>query len=165
LEAIMQDALVDFTQSLPLWLQWAGVMLAAAIPFIESYFGTLIGAIAGVPLPLAVLAAVVGNAVSMLVFVFIASAARQKLLARRGADAATDAPSPRRERVKRMFDRFGVPGVSLLGQTVLPSQITSGMMVSFGASRNAVIVWQIISIVIWAIVFALIGQAGIALFR
>lgn len=161
----MQDALVDFTQSLPLWLQWAGVMLAAAIPFIESYFGTLIGAIAGVPLPLAVLAAVVGNAVSMLVFVFIASAARQKLLARRGADAATDAPSPRRERVKRMFDRFGVPGVSLLGQTVLPSQITSGMMVSFGASRNAVIVWQIISIVIWAIVFALIGQAGIALFR
>ncbi|MFS2280757.1 hypothetical protein V2S04_08035 [Microbacterium sp. OR21] len=161
----MQDALVDFTQSLPLWLQWAGVMLAAAIPFIESYFGTLIGAIAGVPLPIAVLAAVVGNVISMLVFVFIASAARQKVLARRGADAATDAPSPRREKVKRMFDRFGVPGVSLLGQTVLPSQITSGMMVSFGASRNAVIVWQIISIIIWAIIFALIGQAGIALFR
>lgn len=161
----MQDALVDFTQSLPLWLQWAGVMLAAAIPFIESYFGTLIGAIAGVPLPIAVLAAVVGNVISMLVFVFIASAARRKVLARRGADAATDAPSPRREKVKRMFDRFGVPGVSLLGQTVLPSQITSGMMVSFGASRNAVIVWQIISIIIWAIIFALIGQAGIALFR
>ncbi|WP_313480332.1 hypothetical protein [Microbacterium sp.] len=161
----MQDALVEFTQSLPLWLQWAGVMLAAAIPFIESYFGTLIGAIAGVPLPIAVLAAVVGNVISMLVFVFIAAAARQKVLARRGADAATDAPSPRREKVKRMFDRFGVPGVSLLGQTVLPSQITSGMMVSFGASRNAVIVWQIISIIIWAIIFALIGQAGIALFR
>ena len=161
----MQDALVDFTQSLPLWLQWAGVMLAAAIPFIESYFGTLIGAIAGVPLPIAVLAAVAGNVVSMLVFVFIASAARQKVLARRGADAATDAPSPRREKVKRMFDRFGVPGVSLLGQTVLPSQITSGMMVSFGANRNAVIFWQIISIIIWAIIFALIGQAGIALFR
>lgn len=161
----MQEALVDFTQSLPLWLQWAGVMLAAAIPFIESYFGTLIGAIAGVPLPIAVLAAVVGNVISMLVFVFIAAAARQNVLARRGADAATDAPSPRREKVKRMFDRFGVPGVSLLGQTVLPSQITSGMMVSFGASRNAVIVWQIISIIIWAIIFALIGQAGIALFR
>ena len=161
----MQDALVDFTQSLPLWLQWAGVMLAAAIPFIESYFGTLIGAIAGVPLPIAVLAAVAGNVVSMLVFVFIASAARQKVLARRGAAAATDAPSPRREKVKRMFDRFGVPGVSLLGQTVLPSQITSGMMVSFGASRNAVIFWQVVSIIIWAVIFALIGQAGIALFR
>ncbi|MFJ4045675.1 hypothetical protein ACIPV2_08035 [Microbacterium sp. NPDC089987] len=161
----MQDALVDFTQSLPLWLQWAGVMIAAAIPFIESYFGTLIGAIAGVPLPIAVLAAVVGNVISMLIFVFLADAARRKVLARRGADADAASPSPRRQKVKRMFDRFGVPGVSLLGQTVLPSQITSGMMVSFGANRNAVILWQVISIIIWAIIFALIGQAGIALFR
>ncbi len=161
----MQDALIDFTQSLPLWLQWAGVMLAAAIPFIESYFGTLIGVVAGVPLPVTLLAAVTGNVISMLAFVFVAATARQKVLARRGAGADAVEPSPRRMKVKRMFDRFGVPGVSLLGQTVLPSQITSGMMVSFGASRNAVILWQIISIIVWAVVFALIGQAGIALFR
>ncbi|WP_336644947.1 hypothetical protein [Microbacterium sp. USHLN186] len=160
----MQDALVDFTQSLPLWLQWAGVMLAAAIPFVESYFGTLIGIVAGVPVPIAVLAAIIGNAASMLAFVFTAAAARRKVLARRGGDAEAE-PSPRRQKVKRMFDRFGVPGVSLLGQTVLPSQITSGMMVSFGASRNAVILWQVISIIVWAVVFAAIGQAGVSLFR
>ena len=161
----MSEALVDFTQSLPVWLQWAGVMLAAAIPFIESYFGTLIGVVAGVPLPIAVAAAVIGNTASMLAFVFAASAARQKVLARRAGGEELPEPSPRRVKVKRMFDRFGVPGVSLLGQTVLPSQITSGMMVSFGASRNAVIVWQIISIIVWALIFAAIGQAGIALLR
>jgi len=162
----MQEALTEFTQSLPIWLQWAGVMLAAAVPFIESYFGTLIGVIVGVPLPITLLAAVIGNVVSMLAFVFAASTARQKVLARRnGADADPAEVSPRRQRVKRMFDRFGVPGVSLLGQLVLPSQITSGMMVSFGASRNAVIFWQVVSIIVWAIVFALIGQAGVALLR
>lgn len=161
----MQEALVDFTQSLPLWLQWAGVMLAAAIPFIESYFGTLVGVVAGVPLPIAVLAAVIGNVISMLAFVFAAATARQKVLARRNGAAEPEEPSARRQKVKRMFDRFGVPGVSLLGQTVLPSQITSGMMVSFGADRNLVIFWQVVSIIVWAIVFALIGQAGIALFR
>ncbi len=161
----MQDALVDFTQSLPLWLQWAGVMLAAAIPFIESYFGTLIGVVAGVPLPITLLAAITGNVLSMLAFVYVASAARSKVLARRSGGGAPEEPSPRRQKVKRMFDRFGVPGVSLLGQTLLPSQITSGMMVSFGANRNAVIVWQILSIILWAVVFALIGQAGVALLR
>ncbi|UNK70562.1 hypothetical protein [Microbacterium sp. H1-D42] len=161
----MSEALVDFTQSLPIWLQWAGVMLAAAIPFIESYFGTLIGILAGVPTPLAVAAAIVGNVASMLAFVFVASKARQKVLARRAGGEEIPEPSPRREKVKRMFDRFGVPGVSLLGQTVLPSQITSGMMVSFGASRNAVIFWQVISIIVWAIIFAMIGQAGVALLR
>jgi len=160
----MQEALVEFTQSLPIWLQWAGVMLAAAIPFIESYFGTLIGVVAGVPLPITLLAAILGNLISMLIFVFAASAARAKVLARRGADQQPE-PSPRRAKVKRMFDRFGVPGVSLLGQAVLPSQITSGMMVSFGASRNAVIFWQVVSIIIWALIFALIGMGGVALFR
>lgn len=161
----MQEALTEFTQSLPVWLQWAGVMLAAAIPFIESYFGTLVGIVAGVPVPVAILAAVVGNLVSMLAFVFAASTARTKLLARRNGGAEGEEPSARRVKVKRMFDRFGVPGVSLLGQAVLPSQITSGMMVSFGASRNAVIFWQIISIIIWAIIFALIGMGGVALLR
>lgn len=160
----MQEALTEFTQSLPVWLQWAGVMLAAAIPFIESYFGTLIGIVAGVPTPVAILAAVVGNMITMLAFVFAASAARAKLLARRSGGEPAE-PSARRAKVKRMFDRFGVPGVSLLGQAVLPSQITSGMMVSFGASRNAVIFWQIISIIIWAIIFALIAMGGMALFR
>ncbi|MBN7793725.1 hypothetical protein JF550_03425 [Microbacterium esteraromaticum] len=161
----MSEALVDFTQSLPTWLQWAGVMLAAAIPFIESYFGTLIGVVAGVPLPIAVAAAVIGNTLSMLAFVFVAATARQKVLARRAQGEELPEPSARRQKVKRMFDRFGVPGVSLLGQTVLPSQITSGMMVSFGANRNAVIFWQIVSIIMWALIFAGIGQAGIALLR
>lgn len=161
----MQEALTEFTQSLPVWLQWAGVMLAAAIPFIESYFGTLIGIVAGVPLPITLLAAVIGNVASMLAFVFAASATRAKVLARRSGGAEPAEPSPRRARVKRMFDRFGVPGVSLLSQAVLPSQITSGMMVSFGASRNAVIFWQVISIILWAIIFALIGLGGLALFR
>lgn len=157
----MYEGLVTFTQSFPEWLQWCGVMLAAAIPFIESYFGTLIGVIAGIPAPIAVLAAVIGNIASMLAFVLTADATRRKILARKGADP--EAPtSARRARVRRMFDRFGVPGVSLLGQAILPSQITSAMMVSFGASRNVVIVWQIISIILWGVLFALLGQAGLA---
>lgn len=40
-------------------------------------------------------------------------------------------------------------GVSLLGQTILPSQITATAMVSFGADRNAVILWQTLSILLW----------------
>jgi len=52
----MYDALVAFTESLPTWAHWLGVMLVSAIPFVESYFGTLIGVLAGVGLPLWILA-------------------------------------------------------------------------------------------------------------
>ena len=56
-----------------------------------------------------------------------------------------------------------MPGVSLLGQTVLPSQITSMAMVSFGASRNAVAIWQVVSIIAWGVLFGGLALAGVRL--
>lgn len=161
----MYDALVAFTESLPAWAHWLGVMLVSAIPFVESYFGTLIGVLAGVPTVVAVIAAIIGNVASMLAFVFAGAGARRKVLAGRAPGEGEPELSPRKQRFKTMFDRFGVPGVSLLGQTVLPSQITSGLMVSFGASRNQVIFWQILSIIIWAIAFAVLGNLGLVALR
>lgn len=155
----MIDQLAQFTQSLPEVVQWAGVALVSAIPFVESYLGSAIGVVAGINPVVAVAAAVVGNIVSMLAVVYGADAIRGRVLAKREPVEET----PRRKRVRRMFDRFGVPGVSLLGQWMLPSQITSGMMVSFGASRNAVVVWQLVSIVLWGIAFGTLAALGVDL--
>lgn len=155
LESMIQG-LQDFTASLPEWLQWAGVMAAGAIPFVESYLGAVIGVLAGLPLPVAIVAAIIGNVISMLVVVLTAHAVRSRV--------ASDSPeSPRRRKLRERFDKYGVAGVSLLGQTLLPSQITSGAMVSFGASRNAVIFWQIISIILWGTAFGLLAHYGVSL--
>ena len=107
----------------------------------------------------AIAAAVIGNVISMLAFVLSAHGIRGKV------KKSDQELSPKRQKLKRMFDRFGVPGVSLLGQLVLPSQITSAAMVSFGASKNAVIFWQIISIIIWGLVFGVLAALGISLLR
>lgn len=157
----MIDALQDFTAGLPTVLQWVGVMIAAAVPFVESYFGSVIGILVGVDPVVAIIAAVAGNVVSMLVFVVSAHGVRSRV--RDGRPSADE--SPRRQRLRAQFDKYGVAGVSLLGQTILPSQITSAAMVSFGASRNAVIVWQIISIVIWGVVFGVLATLGVTTLR
>lgn len=152
----MIQGLQDFTASLPEWLQWAGVVVAGAIPFVESYVGSVIGVLAGLPLPVAIGMAVLGNVITMLIVVLSAHAVRSRV--------ATDKPeSPRRRKLRERFDRYGVAGVSLLGQTLLPSQITSGAMVSFGASRNAVIFWQVISIILWGVAFGLLAHYGITM--
>ncbi|RXZ47603.1 hypothetical protein ESP57_13750 [Agromyces fucosus] len=201
----MIDALQDFTTSLPSFLQWFGVMLISAIPFVESYFGSVVGVLIGLPTALAIGVAVIGNVISMLIFVMTAHGVRGKVVAGKAVrskvsstgarggsgvsgsathgsagvhqaasgvavDAApveTDelAESPRREKLRRMFDKYGVAGVSLIGQTFLPSQITSAAMVSFGANRNTVIFWQIISIVLWGVVFGVLATLGVSLSR
>lgn len=154
----MIESLQEWTTSLPPAIQWIAVMAIAAVPFVESYFGSAIGVVAGIHPVIAVAAAVIGNITSMLVFVLSAHGIRGKV-------TKDQELSPKRQKLKRMFDRFGVPGVSLLGQIVLPSQITSAAMVSFGASKNAVIVWQIISIVIWGVLFGVLASLGIELLQ
>ncbi|MDH6182273.1 putative membrane protein [Microbacteriaceae bacterium SG_E_30_P1] len=155
----MLEALQNFTEGLPAALQWLGVILLGAIPFVESYLGSVIGVLAGLSPFVAIPAAIVGNIISMLVFVLSAHRVRERVT--RDSEKVL---SPRRQKLKERFDRFGVPGVSLLGQLVLPSQITSAAIVSFGASRNAVILWQTISIVLWGVVCGTLAAVGVNLF-
>lgn len=173
----MIDALQDFASSLPGVMQWLGVMLISAIPFVDSYFGSVVGVLIGLPPAIAIGVAVIGNVISMLGFVFAAHGVRSKVVAGRAAAAgagasagsvssssagAVDASSSRNEKVRRAFDKYGVAGVSLLGPFILPSQFTSAAMVSFGANRNAVIAWQIVSIVIWGVVAGVAASLGVA---
>ena len=143
--------LQDFTATVdPVW-QWLVIMGAAAVPFIESSFAAPIGILAGASALVAIPAAIIGNVISMVLVVLLAGRVR-------GATGADERPlTPRRARFKRRFDAWGVPGVSLLGQTLLPSQITSGLMVGFGASRQRVILWQVLSITLWGAGFGLLG--------
>lgn len=157
----MIDALRDFTQSLPELLQWVGVVLAAAIPFVESYFGAAIGVLAGINPAVAIAAAVVGNILSMLAFVLVAHRVRSTV--RTGKTPKPE--TPRRAKLRQRFDTYGVAGVSIAGQLILPSQLTSAAMVSFGASRSAVIFWQIISIALWGVVFGVLATVGVTTFR
>ena len=156
----MIESLQEWTAGLPEVLQWLGVIAVSAIPFVESYLGSVIGVVAGLNPVVAVVAAIVGNVISMAVVVLSADRLRQ----RRGVQA-TEEMSPRKERLRRMMDRFGVPGVSLLGQTVLPSQITSGALVAFGANTRGVLIWQVISIILWGVVFGTLAALGVDLLQ
>ena len=173
LDNLHQD-LMSFTSSLPPALQWLGVMLAGCIPFIESYGASSIGIVAGVPVVLSVFAAIVGNIATMLIAVIGAGAGRLKIAELRSPQSFQRSSAENRlgssrlarrgSRLMAMVHRFGVPVVCMVGQTLLPSQITSVMMVAAGASKKQVILWQCASIVVWAVVFAGIATGVIQAF-
>lgn len=155
----MIEQLQGFAAGFPEWAQWIAIMLVSAIPFVESYFGSVIGVAIGLHPVVAIGAAILGNTISMVAFVLSAHATRSKVRKVRGMGEAEE--SPRRQKLRNAFDRFGVPGVSLLGQILLPSQITSAAMVGFGASKNAVIFWQVISIILWGALFGTLANLGL----
>lgn len=157
----MIESLQAFTESLPPMLQWVGVLLIGAIPFIESYFGSAIAVLIGLNPVVAVALASAGNTVSMLVFVTLAHRVRTPTT----SNKQPRADSAKREKIRQRLDRYGVPGVSLLGQLILPSQFTATILVSFGISKRTVILWQIISIIAWGILFATFTVFGVSVFN
>ena len=154
----MQQHLFQFVDQWDPAFQAVAVALISAVPFVESYVGSALGVLAGMPLWIAVPAAVVGNWLCMFILVMLADKLRGRYAKPYGEKSKS------RERFERMFNKWGVPGVSLIGQTVLPSQVTSAAMVGAGASRQQVILWQSISIVLWGLVFGLLAMGGLAVF-
>lgn len=168
----MQDfifALQNFVTTLPDAVQFLGVVVIGLIPFVESHLGSVIGIAAGVPMPLAVLAATLGNVLSVLAFVYAGAKIRSAF--RRGrpapeADgfggAGEDASGGKPSRVVANMKRFGVPGASLIGPVLLPSQFTSSALVGAGAHRGTVVAWTLVAVVLWGIVS---GGAAAGLFN
>ncbi len=149
--------LQDLTQGLPPLLRWVGVLVAAAIPYVEAEGAAVLGIVAGVNPFVAIPAAVVGNAIALAAVVWLISAARTGLTRGRVAQEA----NPKRQRMRRVFDRYGVPGVSLLGPLLLPSHVTAAAMVGFGAPRTRVFGWGVVAVGLWAVLFGVVAHLGV----
>lgn len=148
------ESLQDFVLGLPEAIQFLGVALAAMVPFVENYGAVVIGSIAGIPIWAAVVMAIIGNVAIVSLITLISGSTRDAVIARK-AGAETQEPAAensRRERVRRLFDRYGIPGVTLFGMLFVPTHFIAAALVSFGSSRTGVIVWHAIAITLYAVV-------------
>lgn len=150
----MFESIQSFVETTdPIW-QWIAVGLAGAIPYVESYLAAALGVAAGVTLPVAITAACVGNWISMFALVQFGHSFRERFIGNKE-------PEGKMFKFKQAFNKYGVAGVSLLGQTLLPSQVTSMGMIALGAPKRRVLFWQTISIIIWGIAFGLLAYVGV----
>ncbi|MET0671948.1 MAG: small multidrug efflux protein [Microbacterium pygmaeum] len=156
------------------------VALAGAVPFIEGEGAVAIGIIGGINPIVAAVAAMAGNFLCVTVLVLLSSRARTAVVSRtrqrsavpstggssmesgegpaadRVAGAPDAAASPRSQKFQRAFERYGVPGVSLLGPLLLPTQFTATMLAAAGIGRARILVWQAVAIFGWTTLVALL---------
>ncbi|MGO3147370.1 MAG: small multidrug efflux protein [Leucobacter sp.] len=165
----------DLVAQVPELIQPLVVALAGAVPFIEGEGAASIGIIGGINPVVAAVAAIVGNFLCVAVLVIGSAGARQAIVTRRdrarnaalvGSSAevmAAEQPvdqSPRREKFQRALSRYGVPGVSLLGPLLLPTQFTATMLAAAGVGKARILFWQALAIVGWTTLLAvIIGSA------
>ncbi|CAH0161044.1 small multidrug efflux protein [Microbacterium foliorum] len=174
-----------FVAQVPELIQPLIVALAGAIPFIEGEGAVSIGIIGGIHPVIAAIAAIVGNFLCVAILVIAGSGARSAIVKRsRNREAvvagagsigsavsepvdagATDRGSARREKFQRAFERYGVPGVSLLGPLLLPTHFTATMLAASGIGKARILIWQAVAIIGWTTIVAVIVGGAVSAIR
>ena len=162
--------LQDVMAQVPVFVQPLIVAVAAMIPFVEGELASVLGVWSGLHPVVAFLGAVAGNFLSVLLVVLFGARVREAIVARRARRVAESGEPPRepkpeskgRRRFRRFLVRFGVPGASILGPLAMPTQITSAMLVSTGVSKQWVLLWQGVAIVLWTALTTLVSVGVLA---
>lgn len=146
--------LQSFTESLPAALQFLGIAVAAFVPYIEGEGAAIIGAVTGINPWIAIPVAIIANVALVALIVLTFEKIRAGIVNRRIAAGKTPQPASEKQRkVRNALEKYGVPGVSLLGPFLLPTYFTAAALTSFGVAKSRVIAWQTVAITLYAVAF------------
>jgi hypothetical protein len=107
-----------------------------------------------------------GGALGVGLFVIGGGQLRERVRARRAAGGrAPRDPGRRSARLRRLYDRYGVPGVGLMAPplTTAPGGVLLGL--ALGAPRDRLRVWGVAGILLWSVVGTALAAAGASLVR
>jgi hypothetical protein len=137
--------------------QWGlfGIFLAGAIPWMEAIAVVPSGIALGLNPIATVIAAVLGNAITIFVFAYAGSSIRARISRRRLAKGKSS-ESPRFEKAVKAFDRYGIYGMAALGPVIIGTQFAAAASVAAGVKPLRVSLLVNASMVIWSIVLAIV---------
>jgi len=138
------------------------VFLGAAIPWLEIALVIPLGIISGLSPFWVMLLAFVGNMLTVLILIIAFQKVQAWLESRKKEDGKGD--SKRTERGKRIWNKYGMPGLALLGPIVIGTHIAAFIGLLFGASKVNTTIWMTISIALWTLVFGIATAMGFDLF-
>lgn len=135
-----------------------GIFLAGAIPWMEAIAVVPSGIVLGLNPYATVIAAVVGNAITIFLFAYAGSSIRAKISQRRIAKGKSS-ESPKFEKAVKAFDRYGIYGMAALGPVIIGTQFAAAASVAAGVKPLRVSLLVTASMILWSIAIAVIMVA------
>ena len=71
----------------------------------------------------------------------------------------------RRERVERVWKRYGIPGVALQAPLLTGPLLATVLALGLGAPPRPLLGWMLASVVFWGVALTVAGALGLAMFR
>ncbi len=162
-----------------MFLSYFLVFLLAAIPLFELVAVIPLAIIGGLSPVLTGILAFLGNALTvvlLIVFVDKFKVWRKKRKQKRLKDVVQEVgetteahvdemqESKKEKRARVLFDKYGLPGLTIIGPFFVGSHISAFMGMSFGSKRKLVTSWMMTSLVLWTVIMAVASSYGVDFF-
>jgi len=135
-----------------------GIFLAGAVPWMEAIAVVPSGIILGLDPTATVIAAILGNAITIFLFAYLGSTIRAKIIARR-ITKGKSAESPKFDKASKAFDKYGIYGMALLGPIIIGTQFAAAASVAAGVKPLKVSFLITASMILWATLIAVVMVA------
>lgn len=148
------------------YMLYIAVFVGAALPMLEVWIAVPLGVLAGLPWLPAALVGFAGNLVTIIPVIYAGDRVRS-WIARARRRKATDAENDHASHGSRksaILTRFGVPGLAFLGPFLIGVHAAAAFAIASGANRVHVTLWFAAAILICALSFALMAEAGVTNF-
>lgn len=162
------------------------VFVAAAIPWLEVLFVVPAGILAGLPPVETAVVGAAGNIASLVPLVIGGDRIRTWWRRRRDRRTSTTGPTAgptagrsvsdattthvpdgetgRGGRARRLFDRFGLPGLALLGPLLTGVHLAALVGLAAGSLRRPTLLWMMGGVVLWSALAAVATVVGLEAF-
>ena len=138
------------------------VFLGAAIPWFEIALVIPLGIVWGLSPFWVMMLAFIGNMVTVLALII--GFDRFKVWYNKRQEAKGKTTNKKSERAKQIWNRYGLPGLAMLGPILIGTHIAAFIGMTLGATKKNTTVWLTISIAAWTLVFGLLTALGFDFF-
>ena len=138
------------------------VFLGAAIPWMEIALVIPLGVVWGLSPFWVMVLAFVGNLLTVLALIIGFDKFKEWHQKRQEAKGKT--PSKKSERAKEIMNKYGLPGLALLGPILIGTHIAAFVGMTLGATKRNTTIWLTVSIGLWTLIFGLGTALGFDLF-
>ncbi|PIC71298.1 DNA-binding protein [Sporosarcina sp. P16b] len=138
------------------------VFLAGATPGFEVLVAVPLGILRGMSPPAAIVIGFAGNALTIALEILVFQKLKNWWDSKKKTDVKP--PSKRTARAEKIWQRYGVPGLALLGPILIGSHLAAFLALALGSSKSKTASWLLISLAIWSIVFGALTVLGVDAF-
>lgn len=142
--------------------EYALIFLGAAIPWFEIALVIPLGIVWGLSPAWVMITAFAGNMLTVMLLIIGFDKFRiwyDKRQQEKGKE-----PSKKNDRAVRIWNKYGLPGLSLLGPILIGTHIAAFIGMTLGATKRNTTVWMIISIGVWTLAFGILTALGFDFF-